>query len=154
MLPKAKGGEEPLPEGLFWLLVTGQIPTEEQVSRRTVAPPHPAPSLPFSNLRHLILIWLWIVVYWEEGISRVLLCKWIGLNSVGFSLFTGRWLFSFSLPSVLSSVSLSTGVLALKRVGKEGSSAFPCGHHAGQLSHESTPHVSAQCSHYSPQQWK
>ncbi|MBZ3882827.1 Protein canopy-like protein 2 [Sciurus carolinensis] len=32
LLPKAKGGEEPLPEGLFWLLVTGQIPTEEQVS--------------------------------------------------------------------------------------------------------------------------
>ena len=24
-----------MPEGLFWLLVTGQIPTEEQVSRRT-----------------------------------------------------------------------------------------------------------------------
>ncbi|XP_035765155.1 citrate synthase, mitochondrial [Neolamprologus brichardi] len=33
LLPKAPGGEEPLPEGLFWLLVTGQIPTEEQVSR-------------------------------------------------------------------------------------------------------------------------
>ncbi|KAF6118174.1 citrate synthase [Phyllostomus discolor] len=32
LLPKAKGGEEPLPEGLFWLLVTGKIPTEEQVS--------------------------------------------------------------------------------------------------------------------------
>ncbi|CAO2581934.1 Citrate synthase, mitochondrial [Lemmus lemmus] len=32
LLPKAKGGEEPLPEGLFWLLVTGQMPTEEQVS--------------------------------------------------------------------------------------------------------------------------
>ena len=30
-LPKAPGGEEPLPEGLFWLLVTGEIPTEEQV---------------------------------------------------------------------------------------------------------------------------
>ncbi|CAF2986344.1 unnamed protein product [Rotaria sp. Silwood2] len=30
-LPKAKGGEEPLPEGLFWLLVTSQIPTKEQV---------------------------------------------------------------------------------------------------------------------------
>lgn len=30
-LPKAKGGEEPLPEGLFWLLVTGEIPTEAQV---------------------------------------------------------------------------------------------------------------------------
>lgn len=32
LLPKASGGEEPLPEGLFWLLVTGQVPTEEQVS--------------------------------------------------------------------------------------------------------------------------
>lgn len=32
LLPKAKGGEEPLLEGLFWLLVTGQIPTEDQVS--------------------------------------------------------------------------------------------------------------------------
>ncbi|ELK15279.1 Citrate synthase, mitochondrial [Pteropus alecto] len=32
LLPRAKGGDEPLPEGLFWLLVTGQIPTEEQVS--------------------------------------------------------------------------------------------------------------------------
>merc|ERR1712088_397043 len=31
LLPKAPGGEEPLPEGLFWLLVTGEIPTEEQV---------------------------------------------------------------------------------------------------------------------------
>ena len=30
-LPKAPGGLEPLPEGLFWLLVTGEIPTEEQV---------------------------------------------------------------------------------------------------------------------------
>jgi citrate synthase len=30
-LPKAKGGEEPLPEGLFWLLCTGDIPTSAQV---------------------------------------------------------------------------------------------------------------------------
>lgn len=30
-LPSAPGGEEPLPEGLFWLLLTGEIPTEEQV---------------------------------------------------------------------------------------------------------------------------
>ncbi|KAG8984341.1 citrate (Si)-synthase, partial [Tulasnella sp. 427] len=30
-LPKAPGGQEPLPEGLFWLLLTGEIPTEEQV---------------------------------------------------------------------------------------------------------------------------
>uniref|UniRef100_A0A8C7J8K6 Citrate synthase n=1 Tax=Oncorhynchus kisutch TaxID=8019 RepID=A0A8C7J8K6_ONCKI len=32
LLPKAPGGAEPLPEGLFWLLVTGQVPTEEQVN--------------------------------------------------------------------------------------------------------------------------
>ena len=31
LLPKAAGGEEPLPEGLFWLLVTGQVPTKSQV---------------------------------------------------------------------------------------------------------------------------
>lgn len=31
MLPKAAGGNEPLPEGLFWLLCTGKIPTEAQV---------------------------------------------------------------------------------------------------------------------------
>ena len=31
LLPKAPGGQEPLPEGLFWLLITGQVPTEEQV---------------------------------------------------------------------------------------------------------------------------
>jgi len=31
LLPKGPGGEEPLPEGLFWLLVTGDIPTEAQV---------------------------------------------------------------------------------------------------------------------------
>ncbi|XP_026479430.1 probable citrate synthase 2, mitochondrial [Ctenocephalides felis] len=31
LLPKAENGEEPLPEGLFWLLITGKVPTEEQV---------------------------------------------------------------------------------------------------------------------------
>ncbi|GAB4374710.1 MAG: citrate (Si)-synthase [Acidobacteriota bacterium] len=30
-LPKAEGGEEPLPEGLFWLLVTGDLPGEDEV---------------------------------------------------------------------------------------------------------------------------
>lgn len=30
-LPKAKGGEEPLPEGLFYLLLTGELPTDEDV---------------------------------------------------------------------------------------------------------------------------
>jgi len=47
VLPKAPGGEEPLPEGLFWLLLTGQVPTEEQVqslsqdwANRADLPPH------------------------------------------------------------------------------------------------------------------
>ncbi|KAK2727466.1 hypothetical protein QYM36_008080, partial [Artemia franciscana] len=31
-LPKGKGGAEPLPEGLFWLLVTGDVPTDAQVA--------------------------------------------------------------------------------------------------------------------------
>ncbi|XP_059469501.1 probable citrate synthase 1, mitochondrial [Neocloeon triangulifer] len=30
LLPKAPGGSEPLPEGLFWLLVTGDVPSESQ----------------------------------------------------------------------------------------------------------------------------
>lgn len=30
-LPKAKGGSEPLPEGLFWLMLTGELPTAEDV---------------------------------------------------------------------------------------------------------------------------
>jgi citrate synthase len=30
-LPTAPGGSEPLPESLFWLLVTGEVPTQEQV---------------------------------------------------------------------------------------------------------------------------
>lgn len=33
MLPAAEGGNEPLPEGLFWLLVTGEVPTKEQVQQ-------------------------------------------------------------------------------------------------------------------------
>lgn len=31
LLPKAPGGSEPLPEGVFWLMLTGDIPTEAQV---------------------------------------------------------------------------------------------------------------------------
>ncbi|KAI9639608.1 citrate synthase-like protein [Dioszegia hungarica] len=30
-LPAAPGGTEPLPESLFWLLLTGEVPTQEQV---------------------------------------------------------------------------------------------------------------------------
>jgi len=32
MMPKAAGGNEPLPEGLFWLLCTGKMPTDAQVA--------------------------------------------------------------------------------------------------------------------------
>lgn len=32
LLPKAPGGDEPLPEGLFWLLLTGEVPTAEQAA--------------------------------------------------------------------------------------------------------------------------
>ncbi|KAG1735775.1 citrate synthase-like protein [Suillus lakei] len=32
LLPAAPGGTEPLPEGLFWLLLTGEIPSKEQVA--------------------------------------------------------------------------------------------------------------------------
>ncbi|MFC2166189.1 citrate/2-methylcitrate synthase, partial [Acidobacteriota bacterium] len=31
-LPKAPGGEEPLPEGIFYLLLTGDLPTEDDVA--------------------------------------------------------------------------------------------------------------------------
>lgn len=31
-LPAADGGSEPLPEGLFWLLITGDVPTKAQVT--------------------------------------------------------------------------------------------------------------------------
>ena len=30
LLPKASGGAEPLPEGLFWLLITGDVPSDAQ----------------------------------------------------------------------------------------------------------------------------
>ncbi len=35
-LPKAKGSSEPLPEGLFYLLLIGEIPTEEDVKNITI----------------------------------------------------------------------------------------------------------------------
>lgn len=34
-LPKAPGGEEPLPEGIFYLLLTGDLPTEDDVREVT-----------------------------------------------------------------------------------------------------------------------
>lgn len=31
LLPKSPGGKEPLPEGLFWLMLVGELPTQEEV---------------------------------------------------------------------------------------------------------------------------
>jgi citrate synthase len=46
-LPKVEGGSEPLPEGLFYLMLTGELPTEEDVhditnawARRAIVPKH------------------------------------------------------------------------------------------------------------------
>src|SRR4029079_16313918 len=46
-LPKAENGSEPLPEGLFYLMLTGQVPTQEDVdhisatwARRSHVPNH------------------------------------------------------------------------------------------------------------------
>lgn len=59
LLPKAKGGEEPLPEGLFWLLLTGEIPTQDQVTAlsrefagRAALPPHVVTML--NNFPHVL----------------------------------------------------------------------------------------------------
>ena len=46
-LPKAPGDDEPLPEGLFWLMLTGELPTQRNVewlsnewSKRATVPAH------------------------------------------------------------------------------------------------------------------
>src|SRR5437867_678227 len=36
-LPKAPGGAQPLPEGVFWLLLTGDVPTGAEVAEVTSA---------------------------------------------------------------------------------------------------------------------
>ena len=47
LLPKAPGDKEPLPEGLFWLMLVGEIPTKEEVkwltdqwTSRSIVPEH------------------------------------------------------------------------------------------------------------------
>lgn len=47
LLPHAEGGSEPLPEGILWLMLTGEIPTTQQVrelsadlAERSVIPDH------------------------------------------------------------------------------------------------------------------
>ena len=34
-LPRFKGGKEPMPEGLFWLMLTGDLPTQEEANALT-----------------------------------------------------------------------------------------------------------------------
>eukprot|EP00882_Tetradesmus_deserticola_P009616 GHRQ01010151.1.p1 GENE.GHRQ01010151.1~~GHRQ01010151.1.p1 ORF type:complete len:591 (+),score=227.22 GHRQ01010151.1:196-1968(+) len=68
-LPSAVEGGEPLPEGLLWLLLTGEVPSKEQVKgvtedlrRRSVTPPHiqrllealPADTHPMTQLVTLV----------------------------------------------------------------------------------------------------
>jgi citrate synthase len=57
-LPKAPGGEEPLPEGVFWLLLTGQVPTLQQVQALSKdwasrAAANPLPPLLVETLRKI-----------------------------------------------------------------------------------------------------
>lgn len=47
LLPKFQGGKEPMPEGLFWLMLLGEIPTQEEAewlskewTKRSVIPQH------------------------------------------------------------------------------------------------------------------
>lgn len=47
LLPKVEGGTQPLPEGLFWLMLVGELPTKEQVfwlsdqwAKRSEVPEH------------------------------------------------------------------------------------------------------------------
>ncbi len=47
LLPRAKNDKEPLPEGLFWLMLVGEVPTEEQTTwltnqwtSRSIVPDH------------------------------------------------------------------------------------------------------------------
>lgn len=69
-LPRAEGGKEPLPEGLFWLMLVGEIPTEEEVKwlteqwkRRSAVPEHvfkviealPANSHPMTQLSSAVM---------------------------------------------------------------------------------------------------
>lgn len=35
LLPKAAGGEEPIPEGIWWLLCTGDVPSDKQTAAIT-----------------------------------------------------------------------------------------------------------------------
>lgn len=56
LLPKAPGGEEPLPEGLFWLLITGDVPTEAQVRKKMI---YPQRDLELESINSLCFSYKW-----------------------------------------------------------------------------------------------
>jgi citrate synthase len=53
-LPAAKEGGEPLPEGFLWLLLTGEVPTKEQVDTVT-ADLRSRSKVPGGNIMALLL---------------------------------------------------------------------------------------------------
>lgn len=88
LLPKAPGGNEPLPEGLFWLMMVGEIPTEEDVrwlsaewNRRGEVPSHvyasleslPADTHPMTQFSIAVLAMQNESIFaqkYEEGMSK------------------------------------------------------------------------------------
>ncbi len=88
ILPKAPGGKEPLPEGLFWLMLTGDVPTDENVKwlsgewqRRSNVPKHtfdvlenmPADTHPMTQLSMAIVSMQTESVFarrYAEGMSK------------------------------------------------------------------------------------
>jgi citrate synthase len=78
-LPAAKEGGEPLPEGLLWLLLTGDVPTKaqaasvtEELRARSKLPPHvlkvlnalPDDTHPMTQFCSLILaLQVWFLVF-------------------------------------------------------------------------------------------
>jgi len=88
LLPKFAGGKEPLPEGLFWLMLVGEIPTVEEVkwlsaewSRRSDVPQHvfdtlealPIDTHPMTQFSICILAMQAESVFaqrYEEGLSK------------------------------------------------------------------------------------
>lgn len=88
LLPKAPGGNEPLPEGLFWLMMVGEIPTDEDVrwlsaewSRRSDVPAHvfatleslPADTHPMTQFSVAVLAMQNESIFaqkYEEGMSK------------------------------------------------------------------------------------
>jgi len=53
LLPKRKGGKEPLPEGLFWLMLVGEVPTFH-ILQHSYTEDHTKTMFIFMRIRHWI----------------------------------------------------------------------------------------------------